>query len=330
MTVAPFYFLPFQPNQMNTAHPALRPYALLSVGELLADLIGNNLATSLLDTRDFHRYQGGSPANMAANMARLGNKTALVATVGADNLGVYLKQKVADAGVDTQFITTDAFLPSSIVLVSRTKGTPDFIAYRTADCQITPDHLPDSLLQQTRIFHTTCFALSRQPAQATLVDAAKRAAAAGCRVSLDANYAPSLWPDRHDARRIVADYCAADALVKLSEDDAERLFGEVRPHDRIVGDFHRMGASLVCLTLGAEGSLVSYDYGKQRVQLPGQSVDVVDATGAGDAYWAGFLTAYLDKKTPEQCARAGANLAIMKLTRQGPLPTGIGREEIYE
>lgn len=309
-------------------HPS-RPYALLSVGELLADLVGNNLSTSLLDTRDFHRYQGGSPANMAANMARLGNHTALVATVGNDNLGVYLKQKVAEAGVDAQFITTDPLAPSSIVLVSRTKGTPDFIAYRTADSQIKPEHLPDSLLQQAHIFHTTCFALSRQPAQGAIVDAAKRASAVGCQVSIDANYAPSIWPDRHYARRILAEYCAAGAFVKLSEDDAERLYGGPRTHDQLIGDFHQMGASLVCLTLGAEGSLVSSDYGTQRVQLPGQPVDVVDATGAGDAYWAGFLTAYLDKKTPEQCAQAGANLAILKLTRQGPLPTGIERDELY-
>ncbi len=266
---------------------------------------------------------------MAANMARLGNKTALVATVGHDNLGVYLKQKVEEAGVDTQYVATDALAPSSVVIVSRTKGTPDFIAYRTADCQIKPEHLPDSLLQQTQLFHTTCFALSRQPAQDTLVDAAKRAAAAGCQTSLDANYAPSIWPDRHYARQVIAEYCSANALVKLSDDDAERLFGEARTKDQIIGDFHQMGASLVCLTLGAEGSLVSWEYGQQRVQLPGKPIDVVDATGAGDAYWAGFLTAYLDKKTPEQCAQAGANLAIMKLTRQGPLPTGIEREEIY-
>lgn len=306
-----------------------RPYALLSVGELLADLIGNNLTTSLLDTRDFHRYQGGSPANMAANMARLGNPTALVAAVGNDNLGVYLKQKVAEAGVDTQFIATDNDAPSSIVLVSRTKGTPDFIAYRTADCQIKSEHLPDSLLGQTHIFHTTCFALSRQPAQTAIVDAAKRAASVGCQVSIDANYAPSIWPNRQEAQRILANYCAAHAFVKLSEDDAERLYGSPRTQDQIIGDFHQMGAPLVCLTLGGKGSLVSSDYGQQRIQLAAKPIDVVDATGAGDAYWAGFLTAWLDKKTPEQCAQAGANLAIMKLTRQGPLPTGIDRAEIY-
>ena len=90
-----------------------------------------------------------------------------------------------------------------------------------------------------------------------------------------------------------------------------------------------MGASLICLTLGAEGSLVSYEGGTKQVRVPGQKLDVVDATGAGDAYWAGFLTAYIDGHTPQQCARSGATLARMKLTRLGSLPAKVDRETIY-
>lgn len=314
---------------MNQDTTRSRPYALLSVGELLADFIGHHVSRSLFDAPDFRRYQGGSPANMAANMARLGNATALVACVGADNLGRFLIQQVTEAGVDTAHIITDPLEPTSLVIVSRTSGTPDFIAYRTADCQIKPQQLPDSLLQQARIFHTTCFALSRPPAQAVIVDAAQRAQAAGCQVSIDANYAPSIWPDREEAWRVLTDYCAAGAFVKLSEDDADRLYNGRQPNEQILTNFHQMGAALVCLTLGAEGSLVSYEGGSKQVRVPGRKVDVVDATGAGDAYWAGFLTAHLDKKTPEQCAEAGAALAKMKLTRQGALSGTIRREDIY-
>ncbi|GAB3762042.1 carbohydrate kinase family protein [Spirosoma pomorum] len=305
-----------------------RPYALLSVGELLADFIAHHVSVNLLDSPDFRRYQGGSPANMAANMARLGNKTALVACVGNDNLGRYLIRQVNEVGVDTQYITTQSEAPTSIVIVSRTAGTPDFIAYRTADCKIYPEQIPDSLLEQTQIFHTTCFALSRQPAQRTIVEAARRAQAVGCQISIDANYAPSIWPDRQQAQQIIADYCSTGALVKLSEDDAERIYGEVRTHQQILDDFHRMGASMICLTLGPEGSIVSYENGTQQVRISGQKIDVVDVTGAGDAYWAGFLTAYLDKQSPEQCARSGAALAKMKLSRQGALPAQIDRKLI--
>lgn len=307
-----------------------RPYALLSVGELLADLIGHHVSNSLLDAQDFRRYQGGSPANMATNMARLGNPTALVSCVGNDNIGRYLTRQIEESGVDTQFITYDPLAPTSIVLVSRTAGTPDFVAYRHADCRIHPEQLPDSLLAQAQLFHTTCFALSQQPAQDAIVDAAKRAKAAGCQVTIDTNYAPSIWPDRDQAWQVISDYCSAGALVKISEDDAERLYGSPQTPDRILADFHKMGAVLICLTLGPNGSLVSYDGGAKQSRIPGKKIDVVDVTGAGDAYWAGFLTAYLDGYAPGNCAHAGAALAKMKLTRQGPLPDKVDRKILYD
>ncbi|QJW90944.1 carbohydrate kinase [Spirosoma taeanense] len=308
---------------------AARPYALLSVGELLADFIGHHVSPNLLDSPDFRRYQGGSPANMAANMARLGNQTALVACVGNDNIGRFLTRSVSEAGVDAQFIGVDPDEPTSIVIVSRTAGTPDFIAYRTADRQIKPDQLPDSLLSQAQIFHTTCFALSRQPAQATIVEAARRARQLGCQVSVDANYAPPIWPDRDQAWRVLTDYCSAGALVKVSDDDIARLYGQKQSPETVFADFHRMGASVICMTLGPDGSIVSYDGGAKQGQIAAKKVDVVDATGAGDAYWAGFLTAYLDGQTPEHCAHAGAVMAQMKLTRQGPLPSFVDRQLLY-
>lgn len=307
-----------------------RPYALLSVGELLADFIGHHVSSSLLDAQDFRRYQGGSPANMAANMARLGNRVALVACIGDDNIGKYLVRQIKETGVDTAHVTRDPYEPTSLVVVSRTAGTPDFVAYRMADRCLKPTQLPDSLLAQATIFHTTCFALSKQPAQDTIVDAAQRAKAAGCQVSIDANYAPSIWPDREQAWRVLTDYVSGGALVKLSLDDAERLYAGPRDVNDILADFHGMGASLICLTLGSEGSLISYENGGKQARIPGRKVDVVDATGAGDAYWAGFLTAHLDGYAPANCAYAGAALAKMKLTRLGSLPPVVDRNELYQ
>ena len=306
-----------------------RKYALVSVGELLADLIGTEFTTNLTDTETFKRFQGGSPANLAANMARLGNTTALVACVGNDNVGAYLVEKVAETGVDTSFITQDTNAPTSIVLVSRTKGTPDFIAYRTADRMIKSEHISDELLQNASFFHTTCFALSQDPAQSAIVEAASRAQAAGCIVSLDANYAPSIWPDRTQAQQVIADYCKNGAFVKLSEDDAERIFGEQLSNSAIIATFHDMGAQLVCLTLGGKGSIVSSNYGKDYVEIEGRPIEVKDATGAGDSYWSGFLTAWLDGKSPAQCAQAGANIAALKISTVGPLPAKVDRAILY-
>lgn len=307
-----------------------RKYALVSVGELLADLIGTEFTQNLTDTETFKRFQGGSPANLAANMARLGNRTALVSCVGTDNVGAYLIEKVAETGVDTSFIVKDALAPTSIVLVSRTKGTPDFIAYRTADRMIQNEHISDELLQNASFFHTTCFALSQEPAQSAIVDAAARAQAAGCIVSLDANYAPSIWPNRAQAQQVIADYCQNGAFVKLSEDDAERIFGESLTNSAIIAAFHSMGAQLVCLTLGGKGSIVSSNYGKDYVAIEGRPIEVKDATGAGDSYWSGFLTAWLDGKTPAECAQAGANIAALKISTVGPLPPKVDKAILYQ
>jgi sugar/nucleoside kinase (ribokinase family) len=161
------------------------------------------------------------------------------------------------------------------------------------------------------------------------VDAARRACEAGCQVSIDANYAPTIWPDRDVARRVLQQYCSAKAFVKLSDDDAARLFGNGQEPEQIATHFHEMGAPLVCLTLGAEGSFVSYENGHQTVRIPSRKIEVIDATGAGDAYWAGFLTAWLDGHEPAVCARAGANLAEKKLTRRGSLPGGLNKYELY-
>jgi len=307
----------------------MKKYAILSVGELLVDIIGTDIQESILQTSVFERFQGGSPANMAANMARLGMTAALVSCVGNDNLGIFLKNEVAKTGVDIDHIITNEFQPTSTVIVSRTKGTPDFIAYRTADRMIQSAHIPDSLLAESAIFHTTCFALSQEPAQSAIIDAAKRANKLGCRVSLDANYAIQIWADRKQAWDIISAYCSNDGLVKLSEDDAERIYGCKVSEEQIIKDFHDMGADLVCFTKGGEGSTISYEKGSKQIHLGVKSIEVIDVTGAGDAFWAGFLTAFLEGKNVEICANAGGNLAALKLVTKGPLPAVVDKRILY-
>ena len=310
--------------------PRHRPIDLLAVGELLVDLISEERGT-LAEVGRFVRHQGGSPANLARNLALMGKRVALIACVGNENLGRFLRDQVEAAGVLTDHIVIDPVAPTSIVVVGRTAGTPDFIAYRDADIVIRPEHLPDDVLAQSTLYHTTCFALSREPAQSSILDGAHRAAAAGCILSIDVNYAPSIWNDRAEAQRVVADYCRDGAFVKLSQDDVARLFDDdgIAP-DEALRRFHDWGARLVCLTQGAAGSLVSWDRGGARAHVAARSMTVADATGAGDAYWAGCLSAWLDGHAPDRCACAGSRLAALKLAAVGPLTEAITPETLYE
>ncbi|MDX2302898.1 MAG: sugar kinase [Microscillaceae bacterium] len=305
-------------------------YDLIAVGELLVDLIGQQVCEDLSQADEFHRFQGGSPSNLASNLAKLGKKTAMVASVGRDNFGKFLIKNIQESGVDVQYISENEEIPTSLVINTRTLGTPDFIAYREADRFIFKESLGDELLANTRIFHTTCFGLSRNPAQETIMDAATRATKLGCTLSIDMNYAPQIWPARHEALDLIKQYCRLSPLIKISQDDYERLLGEKKyTRQEILNYFIQEGAQLVCLTLGGEGSLVQVP-NQPTLHIPTQRVDLLgDATGAGDAYWAGFLSAWLDKLSVEKCAEIGSRLAALKLQQIGPL-TLIDKKILYQ
>lgn len=293
---------------------------VICAGELLIDFIGKNIGENLLTTTDFTRFQGGSPSNFGANLAKIGHSVAIVSTVGNDNLGQFLIDTVKETGLDTTHIRKDSIHPTSLVIVSRTLGTPDFIAYRQADCQILPSQLPENLLQNAKIFHTCCFAISRFPARETILVATKLEKNKEIIFSIDLNYAPSIWPDRNEALHIIREYVSCGALVKLSLDDAERLFAKEESESFIVNYWLEKGARLVCLTKGKEGCIVATH--QEITHYPAPQIEVTgDATGAGDAFWAGFVSGFLKKMNIAACVNRGQKLAALKLQTVGPLPT---------
>ncbi|MCC6724357.1 MAG: carbohydrate kinase [Saprospiraceae bacterium] len=305
-----------------------RPIDIICAGELLVDFISSGYAESLEAAKTFERHMGGSPANLCMNMARLGNQTSLVASVGKDDMGSYLIDFVKKTGVDCSLVRQVA-APTTLILVTRTKTVANFEAYRLADARISANQLPEERLQQSTIFHTTCFGLGKKPGQTTIMKAARRAAELGCQLSIDANYATKTWPDRDDPRKFVAEFCKLGAIVKVSEVDWERLYGSpFASAEAAAQHFLQMGASLVCVTMGGDGAFVADKSSGEF--LPARKVEVKDTTGAGDAFWSGFLTAWLDGHSPIDCAKAGRSMAEIKIGHFGPLTEKVERERIYQ
>lgn len=296
---------------------------ILCVGEVLIDFIGHQNDVLINETRDYHRYLGGSPANVAMNCKRLGLTSVLVSTLGNDGFGEYAINRLDEIGINTNYTKRTSKHSTSVIFVSRSNGTPDFIPYRNADYKITEDQIPNDILLQTKIFHTTCFALSKKPAQTTILKKAKEAFDLDCRLSIDINYAKELWESKEEALSIIKEYCIYNPLIKISEDDMFRLFETKLPHQDIFKFFHDLGANTVCLTLGSKGVKLSQK-GKELIQLPAIKIDkVMDTTGAGDAFWSGFLFAYIKNKTIEECLNIALNLAALKLQNVGRLPDNI-------
>lgn len=297
---------------------------ILCVGEILIDFIGHQAESTIAQTKDYHRYLGGSPANVAMNMTRLGMNVRMAGTVGRDGFGIYTKEKFEENELSTEGLREDDVQPTSVIFVSKTTGTPDFVPFRKADLMITENQIPKEILEKTRIFHTTAFALSKNPARNTILTKAKEAHKLGCTLSIDVNFSERIWKDRPKAVKTITEYCQYDPLVKISEDDMERLFAKQLSHKEIFAFFHEhLGVTTVCLTLGSKGVTLSRKH-KKPITLPAEKVDnILDATGAGDAFWSGFLFAYIKEFDIERCLKIALSLAAIKLQNVGRLPKNI-------
>jgi fructokinase len=296
---------------------------ILCVGEILVDFIGHQEGVLIDETRDYHRYLGGSPTNVAMNATRLGLNTTLVATIGNDGFGSYILKRLSSVGINTNHVNVIENKSTSVIFVSRSDGTPDFIPYREADCCIYEEQISKQILSNTKIYHTTCFALSKKPAQETILKKAKEAYELGCKLSIDLNYAKKLWNSQEDAFQVIKTYCSFNPLIKISEDDMLRLFEKELPHEEIFEFFHHQGVDIVCLTLGSKGVKLSQK-GKEIIQLPAIKIEkVMDSTGAGDAFWSGFLFAYIKEKSIDECLDIALKLAALKLQNVGRLPDNI-------
>ncbi|NHM03101.1 carbohydrate kinase family protein [Flavobacterium celericrescens] len=303
---------------------------IISIGEVLIDFIGHEVNTSINKTKDYHRFLGGSPTNVAVNASRLGLKTVLVASCGQDGLGDYIVRKLKSNHVNTDHIRKSDVAPTSVIFVSKSTDTPDFIAYRQADCEIYEDQLPDGIIESAKIFHTTCFALSKNPARQTILNRVRKAKELGLKLSIDINFSEKIWPDREEAKLILKEYLANDPLVKLSEDDCYRLFAETKSEEYIFDYFHGLGVTTICLTKGKNGVVVSDLNNGLFFQKALEIHEIKDTTGAGDAFWTGFLYAQIQNKTVEESMSIAQKLAAIKLQNVGRLPDNINLNQILQ
>jgi sugar/nucleoside kinase (ribokinase family) len=288
---------------------------VLAIGELLADIISSDYVERLSEVKGFEMHAGGSPANVCANLKWLGINSALISCVGQDTIGDFLIDKIRSSGLSTDQIHRSKQFPTSIVIVGRSRGTPDFIAYRSADA-----HLPEidkNLINQTGIVHTCAFALSRNPSQHHILDALSHAVSQHKHISVDWNYAPSLWES--DGTLVFQKLCSMHPLLKVSMDDVSRFLQRSVSMEEARSFLEKTGASVVCLTCGKDG--VWFREKENDWQFaPAENVEEVkDTTGAGDAFWAGFLSAFVRDEPVEACVSKGVHVAAKKIQKFGPL-----------
>lgn len=288
----------------------------LAIGELLADFISSDYVNDLSQARTFQLHTGGSPSNVCANLKWLGINSALISCVGQDTIGDFLIGEIKKTGISTDHIIRSRTHPTSVVLVARSQGTPDFIAYRSADTQL--GQIDRNLLRESNIIHTCAFALSRNPAQHHILEALSWATSQHKTISIDWNYAPAMWES--NGAMVFRLIGSMHPLLKVSVDDVSRFAGSACSADDAKNFLASIPAKVTCLTCGKDG--VWYKELKKENWFfePATLIpDVKDTTGAGDAFWSGFISAYIRNSSLSECVQQGIRIAAKKIQTFGPL-----------
>jgi len=289
---------------------------ILVVGELLVDIISDQDIESLAISAQFSTSQGGSSANLCANLKWLGIDAELVACVGNDNLGAFLINELKTVGIADTYINRSNDKQTSIVLVAKNEHTPDFIPYRSADLDIK--QVGEGLIRSSAIIHSTAFALSKEPAQSNILMAFDKAKSMGKFVSVDWNFAPSIW-ENDNGKAIFNKVMALEPLLKISVDDLQRFVGEPLTIEQSIEWLNPLHAHVICLTCGKDGAWYKTKNDSWKHVKALKVERAVGVTGAGDAFWSGFLSAFIQDKLVDECVFRALEVAKMKIEKPNPL-----------
>jgi len=292
---------------------------VVAVGELLIDLISSEVRPTLAQVARFYRYVGAGPATVAANLAKMGLSSHLVATVGNDDWGSFLLNSMKKGQVGSQYIRQESQLPTSVRVSVRSQQDTPALLYRQADAHILAEQLPFSLLQKANLLHTSIMALSAQPAQDNIIQAA-RMMPTGCQLSVDLNYNAAYGLNTKDATRIIEQLCRYAPLLRANLDTFEQLTGKALAPLKIIEYLHKAGARLVCLNRGTDGIYLSNDQEPGFISIPPLETMVPNEVSTlGDAWWSGFLAAWLNGASMADAGYYGRQVAGLKLNAIGPL-----------
>jgi sugar/nucleoside kinase (ribokinase family) len=257
--------------------------------------------------RDMELILGGSSAITAFNLARLGLKVGFVGVVGDDFLGRFCEEKLRSAGVDVTCLHRSRRRKSGLTIWMSRHGRRAGVTYPGTIHALRASDVPAGYLERARHLHVGAYFLQNglhSGAPALF----RRAQRLGLTTSLDCNWDPSETWDSG-----IREVLPFTDVFFPNEDEARRLAAK-RDVRRAAEELGRL-ARIVVVKRGAKGVYVHSPEG--AFEVPAVRARVVDTTGAGDAFNAGFLSRFVRGAPLGECARAGVEAGARAVSRVG-------------
>lgn len=313
---------------------------LICLGRVAVDLYAQQIGSRLEDVATFSKYLGGSSGNVAYGTAVQGVKSSMLARVGDEHMGRFLREELERVGVDTSHLITDKNrLTALVILGIKDQDTFPLIFYRDncADMAITKDDFSEEYIASARALAITGTHLSHPNTREAVLTALEYAGRNNVKRLLDIDYRPVLWGLTS----------LGDGETRFIDSEAvTQSLQEVLHHfDVLVGteeEFHIAGGSTDTLTAlknvrkvsqatlvckrGALGCSVFVE-GKDipddldgGINVYGVRVEVLNVLGAGDAFMSGLIRGYLNNEGWEQACRYANACGALVVSRHGCSP----------
>jgi fructokinase len=299
---------------------------VICLGEVLQDCLAEQIGVPLAEVKGWNAYFGGAPANVACGLVKLGIPTAFVGCIGKDVAGEEIQAYFEQIGVNITGLQHHPTMPTRQVLITRTvSGDRQFAAFADqlptqafADTELQAAALPTALFAQVQYLVMGSLGLA-SPLTADAMQAALRLAQQfKLPIVIDVNWRPIFWSAAEPEAEIqsqIKTLMRQAQLLKLTDEEALWLFGTSAP--TAIAEWWQQQQPEpqesqsplwgVLVTAGEKGC--EYWLGGHTGQVPALPVTVIDTTGAGDSFLAGFL-AQLCKHGPAAFANPTAAQAL--------------------
>ncbi|MCX7882249.1 MAG: carbohydrate kinase [Brevinematales bacterium] len=279
---------------------------------------------------------GGAPANVAVAIARLGKKAAFVGSVGDDFFGQFLRETLLAHHVDIRCLHTTHKAPTTLAFVHLDgQGERSFSFYRSpgADLFLPWGRQEQALIAESRLFHFGSLSMTTPYGRKITRKALEYAKKKGKIISFDPNLRPSLWKNLTEAKKTILSVLPHIHILKVSEEELSFLSGKAHLQEGISWA-QRLALPFVIITRGKEGVICLH----QGTLLSSSiyEVEVIDTTGAGDAFVGGFLSRLLEENDPCSPSRErllahlryASAVAALTVSRRGAIPALPSHSEV--
>lgn len=263
---------------------------LLAIGEALIDFIAEDKGYLVKDTAKFIPKVGGAPTNVCGAFSRLGGTSGIITMLGYDAFGDKIMDYLKENNISTEFLYRTTKANTSLAFVSRgLNGERDFTFYRNpgADMLLEPDAVKPNWFNRCYALHFCSVDIGKFPMRNAHLEAIKYAKEKKSIISFDPNLRPQLWPSKEELRISVLQFIPFANIIKISDDELEFLTGKKNIEDALE-DLFIGSVEVVLYTRGSNGAMAFTK--KEQASVDGiDGVNVIDTTGAGDAFIGSFL-----------------------------------------